>query len=371
MSTQAMSRSSDRRALWLLVVLALVAAAGFAGWWAARSTLTPQVRASESAVAPVWAEATQASVGRSLPLSTTLRQPARTVAANTLPGVVTQVSAGEVDVGDAVYVVGDAPVRVVAGERPFYRELAKGAKGWDVKQLQTTLAGLGHLEGKVDGDFGPATEKAVKKWQKDQGRKESGVVPLGELIAVPDLPTVVQLGETIVTGSTLGGGEEAVLAPTGERQFVLVVTSEQARIIPAEATVQVTYEDRTWPAVIAGSSQDEYGSTEYELTAPDGGVVCGKECGMLPGDANVTLRSAVIVVPQVEGTGVPASAVHTRADGTAYVISDDGEIEVTVAGSGQGIAIVEGVEVGTRVQVLDGDPGAPPAGDGAGTTDGG
>ncbi len=55
-----------------------------------------------------------------------------------------------------------------------------------------------------------------------------------------------------------------------------------------------------------------------------------------------------------------AAAVRTRADGTAYLITRDGEQQVTVAGSGAGIAIVEGIDAGVEVQVLGGDTGGAP-----------
>lgn len=294
------------------------------------------------------------SVGRSLPLSTTLRQPARTVATNGLSGVVLDTAAGEVEQGSIIYDVAGTPVRVVEGEVPFYRDLARKLEGDDVAQLQQVLIDLGHLEGSADGGFGWRTERAVKAWQKELGQRQTGKIPLGELVAVDRLPTVVQLGESIVRGATLDGGEESVLAPTGEQQFVLVVTQEQARMIPAEATVEVIWQEQVWQAVIAGSEQDEFGNTEYELAAPDGGPVCGDVCDSLPGDAEVTLRSEIVIVPRIEGTAVPASAVHTRADGTAYVVTESGETTVTVAGSGGGIAIIEGIDVGTQVQALDG-----------------
>ena len=356
-------RMGVRRGRGLLVALAcmvaLAVAAG-AGWWAARATLEPQTPES-AATTPdvVWAQATTSSVGRSLPLSTTLRQPARTVASNVLPGVVLSTSPGEVGQGDRIYVVAGTPVRVVQGEVPFYRDLARNLEGDDVAQLQQALIDLGHLAGSADGEFGWRTERAVKAWQKELGQRQTGVVPLGELVAVDRLPTVVQLGESIVRGATLGGGEESVLAPTGEQQFVLVVTQDQARMIPAEATVDITWQDQTWQGVIASSEQDEFGNTEFTLTAPDGGPVCGEACDTLPGDAQVTLRSEIVIVPRIEGTAVPAAAVHTRADGTAYVITEQGETDVTVAGSGGGVAIVEGIEVGTRVQALAGAPGSP------------
>ena len=354
------ARRRGRGFLVALACLVALAVAAGAGWWAAKATLEPQTQA-QTTTAPdvVWAEATTSSVGRSLPLSTTLRQPARTVAANTLPGVVLSTAPGDVEQGSTIFDVAGTPVRVVQGEVPFYRDLARNLTGDDVAQLQQALIDLGHLEGAADGDFGWRSERAVKAWQKELGQKQTGTIPLGELIAVDKLPTVIQLGETIVRGATLGGGEEAVLAPTGEQDFVLVVTSDQARMIPAEATVDITWQEHNWQAIIAASTQDEFGNTEFSLTAPDGGPVCGNECDTLPGDAQVTLRSEIVIVPEISGTAVPAAAVHTRADGTAYVITEQGETDVTVLGSGGGIAILEGIEVGTAVQALSGAPGAP------------
>lgn len=351
-----------RRVLGALLVLVLIVAAVGAGWWASRATLTsavPEDAGVQGGAQVVWAQATTGAVGRSLPLSTTLRQPALPVAQNNLSGVVTSVSPGEVEEGDVVYVVGDVPVRVAQGDEPFWRDLERGVEGGDVQVLQRLLAAEGYLDGEADGDFGPGTERAVKAWQEEQGREESGVVGLGELVAVPALPAVVQLGDSIVAGRTLGGGEDSVLAPTGQREFVLVVTADQARLIPAETRVEISYEEHVWDAVIASTSQDEYGSTTFELMAPDGGEVCDPECGVLPNDSQVTLRSQVVIVPRVEGTTVPAAAVHTRADGTAYVITDTGEVDVVVRGSGQGVAVVEGdgVEPGTQVQVTGGQGG--------------
>ncbi len=364
----------SRQVLTVLVTTLAIMAALALGWWASRATLEPQsVSGPETGGASevVWAPATEGSVGRSVPLSTTLRQPSNVVAVNHLSGVVTQASPGQVEVGDVVYAVAGVPVRVVQGRVPFYRDLSPGVRGVDVEQLQSALAELGHLDGEPDGVFGRMTEVAVKDWQDALGIPETGTVTLGELVAVGSLPTVVQLGESIATGRMVGGGEEAVLAPTGEREFVLVVTADQARLIPAEASVEVTWQELTWPGVVAGSVQDEFGNTEFELTAPDGGPVCGEECESLPGDAQVTLRSEVVVVPRVEGVTVPAAAVRTRADGTAYVTTQDGEVDVQVRASGGGVAVVDGVDVGTRVQVLGDSPaGAVPGGDGVTVTDG-
>ncbi len=50
--------------------------------------------------------------------------------------------------------------------------LKRGSKGKEVELLQQFL-GI-----KVDGDFGPNTEKAVKAWQRSNGLPETGVVDL-------------------------------------------------------------------------------------------------------------------------------------------------------------------------------------------------
>lgn len=68
--------------------------------------------------------------------------------------------------------------RGIGGEIPDYKPtLRRGSKGEYVYVLQTMLQGLGYDIGKtgVDGDYGKATEKAVKAFQKDHGLTADGV----------------------------------------------------------------------------------------------------------------------------------------------------------------------------------------------------
>lgn len=342
-----------------VVVVALLAVAVMAGWWAARVTL-PDADPSDqpAAIEAVWAEAVEGSVGRVLPYSTTLRQPSNPVAVNGLAGVVTAVHPGEVSFGEVVYTVGDTPVRAIESDTPLWRDLSRGTRGDDVRILQTLLTSLEHFDGEVQGTFGPSTETAVKRWQKAEGRPQTGVVQRGEMVALSRLPVTVTLGDDIKLGKILAGGEDAVLAPTGQREFRLILTQDQGRLVPAEATVEVTYEELTWHAVIAGSQLDDNGTLEFTLVGPDGGEVCGEHCDRLPLDAQITLRSQVVVVPRVSGVAVPGAAVRSNPDGSTTVITESGPVPVTVKGSGQGLAVVEGIELGTRVQ-LTGQAPAP------------
>jgi D-alanyl-D-alanine carboxypeptidase (penicillin-binding protein 5/6) len=78
------------------------------------------------------------------------------------------------EVGSAIYqyfnLSSDAPVAPVA------RVLQMGADGELVQALQRTLNARMKGDIGVDGDFGPETETAVKKFQKQEGLKDNGIV---------------------------------------------------------------------------------------------------------------------------------------------------------------------------------------------------
>lgn len=54
--------------------------------------------------------------------------------------------------------------------------MKKGDKGREVVELQRLLKTHGFYSGKVDGDFGPGTEKWVKKFQTSKGLEADGIV---------------------------------------------------------------------------------------------------------------------------------------------------------------------------------------------------
>ena len=56
----------------------------------------------------------------------------------------------------------------------FYRTLQKGCKGEDVRTLQNALINLGYSIS-ADGDFGPATDAAVRLFQKDNNLAVDGI----------------------------------------------------------------------------------------------------------------------------------------------------------------------------------------------------
>ena len=87
-----------------------------------------------------------------------------------------------------------AKPKVSASELQSQGILTVGAKGEDVKRLQQRLKDLGYLDGKVDGQYGGGTKRAVIAFQRRNGLSTDGVAGLDtqtklyaeEAIAAPD-----------------------------------------------------------------------------------------------------------------------------------------------------------------------------------------
>lgn len=54
--------------------------------------------------------------------------------------------------------------------------LRQGSRGEEVKRLQSRLKELGFSPGTIDGDFGAATEAAVRAFQASEGLLVDGIV---------------------------------------------------------------------------------------------------------------------------------------------------------------------------------------------------
>ena len=81
----------------------------------------------------------------------------------------------------------------------IYKTLQTGSTGDEVKKLQSSLKSAGYDVGEAgaDGIYGPATERAVRRYQTDKGLKVDGIA-----------------GEQ-TQGSLLGSGEKTEEISTG------------------------------------------------------------------------------------------------------------------------------------------------------------
>ena len=108
--------------------------------------------------------------------------------ANRLGGIVTALpkAGSTIAVGAVIYRVEGAPVVLMRGRIPAYRELAHGVSdGADVRQLETNLRELGfdpYEQMTIDKHFSYATRAAVKRWQRALGLSIDGSVELGRVV---------------------------------------------------------------------------------------------------------------------------------------------------------------------------------------------
>jgi N-acetylmuramoyl-L-alanine amidase len=77
------------------------------------------------------------------------------------------------------------------------RNLSRGSRGPEVTELQKRLQMIGYVVGPIDGIFGPQTEAAVRRFQKERGLKVDG-------IAGPQTISLLKkmTGESVTAGGT-------------------------------------------------------------------------------------------------------------------------------------------------------------------------
>ncbi len=78
--------------------------------------------------------------------------------------------------------------------QPDVRILYWGSEGEDVREVQSRLSEWGYYVGDVDGIYGPATYRAVRRFQRENGLDEDGIVggdtasAIGISLAAPSAP---------------------------------------------------------------------------------------------------------------------------------------------------------------------------------------
>ncbi|MGN2368050.1 peptidoglycan-binding protein [Actinotignum sp. UMB0459] len=350
-----------------VITLLLVAALAF---WAGRTTLKPPERITQTGAETMTVTVTEQNIGRTLTLSTTVERAAQPVAVNQLNGTITSVAAdGEFHAGDTLYTVGNTEVIAAEGSTPFWRPLAEGTEGEDVSQYQRLLATLGYSRTVADGKFGPATTAATKAWQKARGQEQSGVVGLGELVAVPQLPAALTLDRSIAwPGAALNGSENIINSVSGTPSFYMEITREQQAMIQPGMGIRVKLGEQPLIGITGEPEETGGGQVKVPVTAEDGGLLCGTRCGELPASQKAYLLTDIEIVPAVTGPTVPVSALSTMPDGTVSVrvVGEAAPRTVTVQTVAGGLAVVEGVRAGESVYALaDAKKAGAPGGSGA------
>lgn len=211
--------------------------------------------------------------------------------------------------------------------RPAQAELMRGDRGEQVKRLQGFLLALGYDLGHwgADGDFGKATEDAVKKFQADHGMAIDGMADEAVLAALKDakppdtLPTAY---EFIAARNFIHGrkaGIDLVVLHSTENPIAIGAARNVARyfnssnapqasahyVVGPEAVVQCVHEEDTaWAAPGAnhnGVQVEQVGQAQFTDWKRDG---ADPRAGLA-----VLKRSAALVADICERYGIPVERV--------------------------------------------------------------
>ncbi|WP_217181065.1 peptidoglycan-binding protein [Streptomyces sp. AC495_CC817] len=304
-------------------------------------------------------------------------------------GIVTRagVQAGAVlSSGDAIGVVDERPVFLLAGAVPMYRGLGPGSVGDDVKQLQTALAALGYYDYVADGKYEKGTARAVYDFyvgrgfaavdsageaissaqKADAAQREAASIPQEELTFAP--------GGTAVAVTSCGNlaqkvaGKLCELQSGGSAVVVSVDSVDEARV-KAGQSVEVVVGSDTFPGTIG----DRYDVVDQGDVAAEDGTTSSGEAGGESDDTGIdfvidheqpvsptpdaTGKATIVVDSSVEGALVVESvAIREDAAGALWLQAAGTHARIDIA-SGlclRGLCVVEGegVEEGLDVVVL-------------------
>lgn len=327
---------------------------GALAFWAGSVVAAP-VTEPEPAPTAVAYEVTDGEVGFTQRFTATAQWPVARSTVSPATGTVTSVELpqdGLIASGAVLYTVDMRPVVVIDGTVPAYRDLSAGMTGEDVRELQQFLVDQRGAALSADGRFGSATVKAVRAWQRELGITVDGVVRLGDLLVMPDLPRPMVAAESLALGAVVNRGDPAIKVLATAPVFTLQVSPLQRTSVPEEAELIVHSPAGDARGVVTSADDLGDGTVLLELAASDGGSLCGGDCGWVPLGGPVNVSVEFLVVPFEQGPVIPVAAITTHPDGSTWVeVIGRGAQEITVVTSSGGLAVVSGVRAGEEVSI--------------------
>lgn len=234
--------------------------------------------------------------------------------------------------GEPLFEVDATPVPLVYGTVPAWRDLAPGAEGTDVKQLEKNLWALGYRGFDVDEDYTDATAAAVAEWQEDLGVEETGKVRTGDVVVQPAAVRIGSLSASL--GDQAGNGGPVLSVTDTVPSVTVTLDPADRRMAEVGAAVEVTLPDGSQAA---GKVTDA--STKVSEESGGGAAEEGEATTML---------EVVAVLTEKKGREA-AAAYDAAAVDVAFTAGERKDVlTVPVA------ALVALAEGGFGVEVVDG-----------------
>jgi peptidoglycan hydrolase-like protein with peptidoglycan-binding domain len=200
--------------------------------------------------------------------------------------------------GGALLRADNNPVTLLYGPLPAYRPLVVGTEGPDVKQFEQNLKALGYSGFAVDEKYSASTASAVKKWQKELGRTETGMVDVAAVVYAAGPLRVEE--QKVRIGAPAAGD---VLTYTGTQKVVtLDVDADDHAWAVRGTSVTVTL-----PGKVSVTGKIE--KVGNEASSDDSG---NNQNGQNPGTGNATVPVTVTIADQKKLGALAKTPVDVR-----------------------------------------------------------
>lgn len=226
--------------------------------------------------------------------------------------------------GEVLYSVDGAPVRLLYGTVPAYRDLGYSVSdGRDVEQLEANLVALGYDpydDVSVDGDWDSATTAAVRRWEDARDVVEDGLVSRGEIVFLPRARIVGD--HAVDAGAPVTPGAQVFTTSSRKRVVSVDVEVGDAHLFRRKSRVTVelpngdTARGRV-ASVARVATPDESGSGGDPTIA----VTIGLRRRAATGGIDQAPVDVVVEIDRAKDVlAVPVSALLATADGFAVEV---------------------------------------------------
>ncbi len=252
--------------------------------------------------------------------------------------------------GQTIYQVNSAPVVLLYGSVPAYRDLSEGMTGTDVRQLNADLVALGYATAGALGSrsgwdyFSGETAGSLELLQAHLGLAQTGTLPLGQAVFLPGAIQVTGLGTGVVPGSAATAGSTVLTASSLTPVVTIDLDASMETEVAVGAKVSVTLPDgAVTPGVVSSVSAAPASSSSTSASGSGSGssaatITVVVSLSDLRAAANLN-QASVQVTFTTGGVSnvliVPVDALLARPGGYA--------VEVTVPGGHRLVPVTPGL----------------------------
>lgn len=259
--------------------------------------------------------------------------------------VVTRVGPVSGDVigeGALVVEVGGRPVFLLEGDLPTFRDLRPGQAGDDVEQLQEALRRLGHLDGAVDGSYGPSTEEAVAAFYTAAGYVAPGLTDDEDAQLRAARDSVDSARSSLRSAQTqrddLGGtlSESTRLALDNDiararDELARVQREQDTALATAQGTRQAAEADRDAATTRVADAEATLATAQAELEAATPGSTEADAAAAAVTEAEAALAEARVALDGLERALVDADVALGQATEASTIARRDAQSGLDIA----------------------------------------